>query len=81
MSVKSVNIHHAKTHLSRMIEDVRKGAEYTIAKAGKPVARLVPFISPKAPRKPGCLKGRIRIAADFDAPLPDDLLDRFEGTR
>jgi prevent-host-death family protein len=77
--MKQVNIHRAKTHLSRLLEEVSAGEEVTIAKAGKPLARLVPLAPARRARKPGFLKGRIRIAADFDAPLPDALLDAFEG--
>ena len=75
----TVNIHEAKTHLSRLVEEVSTGVELTIAKAGKPLARLVPIKPPKRERQPGFLKGKIRIASDFDAPLPDELLDAFEG--
>lgn len=73
------NIHEAKTHLSRLIEQVEKGEEVTIARAGKPVARLVP-IKAKADRRPGRLRGQFKIADDFDAPLPDDILNAFEGS-
>ncbi len=55
------------------------GEEIVIAKAGKPVARLAPLRDRKGPRKPGILAGRFRVSDDFDAPLPDDLLDAFEG--
>ncbi|HTR57341.1 MAG TPA: type II toxin-antitoxin system Phd/YefM family antitoxin [Casimicrobiaceae bacterium] len=75
------NIHEAKTHLSRLIEEVSGGAEIVIAKAGKPVAKLVPIDPIRPVRKPGFLKGKIRIPADFDAPLPDWLLDAFEGKK
>lgn len=74
-----VNIHEAKTHLSRLVDQVAAGAEIVIAKAGKPMARLVPLAPPRPLRKFGVLKGKIEIADDFDAPLPDDLLDLFEG--
>ena len=75
-----VNIHEAKTHLSRLVDQVSQGAEVVIAKAGKPLARLVPIRPPAQQRyRLGVLKGRIRIADDFDAPLPHDLLDLFEG--
>jgi len=79
--MKQVNIHRAKTHLSRLVDEVSAGREVTIAKAGKPLAKLVPLTAAKRARTPGFLKGRIRIAADFDAPLPDALLDAFEGKR
>lgn len=62
-----VNIHEAKTHLSRLLEKVQAGEEITISKAGKPVARLVPYQEPKPPkRQPGSLKGKIWISPDFD---------------
>jgi prevent-host-death family protein len=77
--MRIINIHEAKTHLSRLVEEVSAGEELTIAKAGKPLARLVPIKSAKRVRKPGFLKGKIRIANDFDAPLPSDLIDAFEG--
>jgi prevent-host-death family protein len=74
-----VNIHEAKTHLSRLLERVAAGEEIVIARAGKPVARLVAFGRKRRRRVPGTYAGRIEIGPDFDAPLPDDLLDRFEG--
>ena len=77
--MRIINIHEAKTHLSRLVDEVSAGEELTIAKAGKPLARLVPIKAAKRVRKPGFLKGKIRIANDFDAPLPSDLLDAFEG--
>ncbi len=77
MATQTVNIHEAKTHLSRLLEEVAAGGEVIIAKAGKPLARLSPIV-PKPPlRKAGALKGRLRIADDFDAPLPEEVLDRF----
>ncbi len=76
-----VNIHEAKTQLSRLIERVRKGEEIVIAKGGKPVARLVGMTQTAKPRIPGLLKGRIRVGKDFDAPLPDEVLQLFEGKR
>lgn len=75
---KVVNLHAAKTHLSRLVDEVAKGAEITIAKAGRPVARLV-AVPAAEPRKPGLLKGHIAMSDDFDAPLPADLLALFEG--
>ncbi|MSQ72521.1 MAG: type II toxin-antitoxin system Phd/YefM family antitoxin [Betaproteobacteria bacterium] len=77
--MRTVNIHEAKTHLSRLVEEVGKGKDIVIAKSGKPMAKLTRINPAKPLRKPGFLKGKIRIAADFDAPLPDDLLDAFEG--
>lgn len=77
--MKTVNIHEAKTHLSRLIDQACEGKECIIAKAGKPVAKLSPFKPLKAVRRPGYLKGKIKIATDFDAPLPEELLRAFEG--
>ena len=74
----TVNIHEAKTQLSRLIERVCAGEEIIIARSGKPVARLAP-LEPRRPRRLGLLKGKIWVAKDFNAPLPDDLLDLFEG--
>ena len=75
----TVNIHEAKTHLSRLLEEVSQGREVIIAKSGKPMAKLTGISAAKPIRKPGFLKGKIRIAEDFDAPLPDDTLDAFDG--
>ena len=74
-----VNTHEAKTNLSRLIDEVQNGAEIVIARANRPVARLVPFGGKLRPRRPGCLKGKVRVAADFDAPLPPDVVNAFEG--
>jgi prevent-host-death family protein len=74
----TLNIHAAKTQFSRLIEEVEGGEEVVIAKAGKPVARLVPIRKP-AKRKLGLLKGRLTVPDDFDAPLPDDVIAAFEG--
>jgi prevent-host-death family protein len=73
-----VNIHEAKTHLSRLLQRVAAGEEVTIARSGVPVARLV-AVEPKAKRPLGFARGEIWIADDFDAPLPDDLLKLFYG--
>jgi prevent-host-death family protein len=72
-----VNIHEAKTHLSRLVEKVEAGEEVEIARAGRPVARLVPFRIRTAPREPGRWRGRVTLAPDFDAPDPD-MIDSFE---
>ena len=74
-----VNIYAAKSHLSRLIDQVNGGEEVVVTRHGRPVARLVPAETAK-PRKLGLLEGRGDWSADdFDAPLPDDLLDLFEG--
>ena len=70
----AINIHEAKTHLSRLVERASAGEEIIIAKAGKPMARLVPLATAVKPRKLGLLRGKIGIAEDFDAPLPADFL-------
>jgi prevent-host-death family protein len=77
MVERSVNIHEAKTHLSRLVERVEAGEEVVIARAGRPVARLVPFAARTAPRVPGLWRGRVTLAADFDAP-DEDLIASFE---
>jgi prevent-host-death family protein len=71
----TVNVHHAKTHLSKLLERVAAGEEVVIARAGHPVARLVP-INPNEPRKPGLAKGRLTDA--FFEPLPADELDSWQ---
>jgi prevent-host-death family protein len=75
-----VNMHEAKTHLSRLVERVEAGEEIVIGRSGKPVAKLVPYVEevPPRPRRPGAWKGRIRMADDFDE-LPADLLEAFEA--
>ncbi len=75
-----INIHEAKTHFSRLLQRVAGGEEITIAKAGVPVARLVPIEPKLAERKLGVDRGKVWMAEDFDAPLPDDILAGFLGT-
>jgi len=74
----TVNIHEAKTHLSRLLARVAEGDEVVIARAGTPIARLVPFSAPPRRRLPGSATGLIEILPDFDEPLPDELLEAFE---
>jgi prevent-host-death family protein len=74
-----VNVHAAKTHLSRLLDRAADGEEIVIARAGKPVARLVPFDRVVDRRTPGRLRGRIRIADDFD-DTPDWLVEAFDDT-
>jgi prevent-host-death family protein len=76
---KVLNIYEAKSQLSALVEEAAAGDEIIIAKAGVPRARLVPLRSRIPRRRPGGSEGRIWIAADFDAPLPDNLLDLFES--
>ena len=77
--VKAINIHEAKTHLSRLISAVNAGEDVVIAKAGRPMVRLVPFHDTVAPRVPGKDRGTIRVPEDFDHPLPDGVLAEFES--
>ena len=74
--MKPVNVHEAKTHLSRLLQKVERGEEVVISRAGKPVAKLVGVTAGK--RVLGADRGRVRIADDFDAPLPDEILADFE---
>ena len=74
----TVNVHEAKTHLSRLLARVAAGEEVIISKAGRPIARLVPIRARKAKRVPGQDEGAIWIADDFDAPLPADIQSSFE---
>ena len=78
---KVVNIYEAKARLSRLVEDAAAGHDVIIAKAGVPRARLVAVRPPVKRRRPGGAKGRIRIADDFDDPLPPDILSAFLGGR
>jgi prevent-host-death family protein len=74
-----VNIHEAKTQLSKLAEQAGAGEEIIIAKSGKPIARLVPLEQRATIRKKGLLKGKIKTTKDFDQPLPDEVVDLFEG--
>ncbi len=78
-AMKQVNTHEAKTHLSRLLRRVAAGEEITIANRGVPVARLVPVPAEKPMRKLGAYGDTIKIADDFDAPLPPDVLAGFTG--
>ncbi|MDZ7674315.1 MAG: type II toxin-antitoxin system prevent-host-death family antitoxin [Acidimicrobiales bacterium] len=73
-----VNTHEAKTQLSRLIERAAAGEEIILGKAGTPMAKLVPYSAERAPRQPGALAGRIRMAPDFDQ-TPAEVLEAFEG--
>jgi prevent-host-death family protein len=75
---KTVNVHEAKTHLSRLLERVSEGEEVVISKAGRPVARLVPAGERPERREPGTGSGRVVVGEDFDAPLPEEVLESFE---
>lgn len=76
-----IGLYEAKTRLSELVDQAAAGAEFTIAKSGKPMARLVPLVPPdlRALRIPGRGKGRVWMAKDFDAPLPPEILRLFTG--
>ncbi|WP_394838579.1 type II toxin-antitoxin system prevent-host-death family antitoxin [Pendulispora rubella] len=74
----NINVYAAKTQLSSLLDKAAEGEEIVITRNGRPVAKLVPANAPTKRRVLGRLKGRIRIRKDFDAPLPDDVLDAFE---
>lgn len=76
---KQVNVYEAKTRLSQLIDEAAGGEEIVIARAGRPVARLVPLETRREPRKPGGWKGKVWMSDDFDDPLPDDIQAAFEG--
>lgn len=73
-----MNTHEAKTQFSKLVARAANGEEIVIAKAGKPMAKLVPFRPQRQARTPGAWRGRVRIAADFDR-TPDGVIDAFEG--
>jgi prevent-host-death family protein len=73
-----VNVHEAKTHLSRLLEQVEAGDEIIIGRSGKPVARLVPYVETRVTRTPGRWAGQVEIAPDFD-DTPGWLVDEFES--
>jgi prevent-host-death family protein len=75
----TVNVHEAKTHLSRLLVRVSAGEQVIIARAGKPIARLVPIQDQPTRRAPGSAAGQVVIAPDFDAPLPEEILEAFES--
>ncbi len=76
--MKSVNVYEAKTHLSQLLELAASGEEVIIARAGRPVAKLIPYQTDQQARKPGYWKGKVKIAKDFDE-LPDELARAFRG--
>jgi prevent-host-death family protein len=75
----TVDIHEAKTRLSRLVDEVAAGAEIIIVKAGKPMARLAPLSKPIRKKRLGLLKGKIKVSDDFNAPLNDETLSTFDG--
>ncbi|MFA6110583.1 MAG: type II toxin-antitoxin system Phd/YefM family antitoxin [Candidatus Latescibacterota bacterium] len=74
-----VNVHEAKTHLSRLLAKVAEGEEVVIASAGRPVARLIRWEEQRATRQLGRDEGLFEVPPDFDAPLPAEVLRAFEA--
>ncbi len=74
-----INVYEAKTNLSKLLDRVADGEELVLGRAGRPVARLVPYTKPRLPRRPGRLSGRVWIAPDFEKTPPEVIAD-FEGT-
>ena len=79
--MKTVNIHEAKTKLSKLVERVEGGEEIVIARAGRPAARLVPLTKVRGRRRLGLLDGKFQIPDDFNAPLPESVIRDFEGRK
>ena len=79
--MRTVNIHEAKTHLSRLLEAVAAGEEIVIAKAGRPIAKVVPLDKPesKASRRLGFMAGQFTVPDDFDEMFADEIAELFEG--
>jgi prevent-host-death family protein len=79
--MKQVNMHQAKTGLSKLVERVEAGEEIVIARAGKPAAKLVPLTRGRVRRRLGLLDGKFQIPDNFNAPLPDSVIRAFEGRK
>jgi prevent-host-death family protein len=79
--MKQVNIHQAKTELSKLVERAEAGEEVVIARAGKPAAKLVPLTRIGGRRRLGLLDGKFKIPDDFNAPLPESVLRAFEAKK
>jgi prevent-host-death family protein len=77
--MKTVNIHEAKTHLSRLVDEAAKGEPFIIARAGKPLVKVVPLDAPAAPRRIGFMEGEIEIPDDFDRMFEAEIQAMFEG--
>jgi len=79
--MKQVNIHQAKTNLSKLVERAEAGEEIVIARAGKPAAKLAPLAEARVGRRLGLLDGKFKIPDDFNSPLPDSVIHAFEGRK
>ncbi len=77
--METVNIYDAKTHLSQLVDKAAAGEDVVVSRHGKPLVRITRLEPSKRPIKFGLLKGKLSVPADFDAPLPDDVLADFEG--
>lgn len=75
----TVNIYDAKTRLSQLVDKAAGGEDVVVSRNGKPLVRITQLIEPRRAVKFGLLKGRVKMAADFNAPLPPDVLAAFEG--
>ncbi len=80
MTTMTVTVQELKGLLPTLLEDVQRGVEVVISSSGKPMARLMPLESDKQPIRFGLLRGKVMVAEDFDAPLPEDVLAQFEGS-
>jgi prevent-host-death family protein len=78
-TMTTINIYEAKTQLSKLVEQAASGEDVIIARGGKPVARLTRLQAPRRKIRFGVLKGKVRVVPDFDAPLPAEVLEQFEG--
>jgi prevent-host-death family protein len=79
--MRQINIHQAKTHLSRLVEEAAKGDPFIIAKAGRPIAKVVPLGPEEKPKLPrlGFMKGEFTVPDDFDTFMQDEIIRMFEG--
>lgn len=77
--METVNIYDAKTRLSQLVDRAAAGEDVVVSRNGKPLVRITRLVSSKRRIKFGLLKGKLTVPADFDAPLPDDVLAGFEG--
>ena len=77
--MESVNIYDAKTRLSQLVDRAASGEDVIVSRNGKPLARITRLVQPKRKINFGLLKGKVTVRADFDAPLPPDVIAEFEG--
>jgi prevent-host-death family protein len=78
--MEAVNIYDAKTRLSQLVDKAAGGEDVVVSRNGKPLVRITRLVEPKHAVRFGLLKGRVKVAPDFNAPLPADVLAGFEGT-